>query len=199
MEAASTARRPDHRTRRTLALGAAVLVCAWLGLRAGPAMVLRVRDAREMLDARRALLQRLQGELSGVDALADTAKQLQADVVALAPRILSGTSPAEAANDLVGRVTHAADRSLVKLTGAEPLTDSAAAGGLRRVGVRASFEGDIRGVVGTLRALERDPGALLLDDLRVLSPDPGADASRPEALRVDLTVRGWYQSRGNRL
>lgn len=167
----------------------------WLALRAAPAAVGRIDDASELLASRRALLQRLEQELAGLDAMADTANQLQARVVGLAPRILTGTSPAEAAADLVGRITHATDASSVKLTSAEPVPDSTVAGGLRRVAVRMGFEGDIRGVVGTLRALERDPGALQLDDLSVLSMEPTGEENRPEVLRAELTVRGWHQAK----
>lgn len=183
------------RQRRTFTVAAAVVFGSWLALRAAPAAVSRISDARELLESRRTLLLRLERELAGLDALADTAKQLQARVVALAPRILTGTSPAEAGADLVGRITHAADVGMVKLTSAEPMTDSAVVGGLRRVGVRMGFEGDIRGVVGTLQALERDPGALEFDDLKVLALEPMGEANRPEVLRAELTVHGWHQAK----
>jgi hypothetical protein len=183
------------RTRRPVALGLAVVVGLWLVLRAGPTVVMRVRDARETLESKRALLDRLQAELAGLDALEEAAKQLQVRVVGLAPRILSGTSDAEAASDLVGRITLATDRSMVRLTGTDPLPDSTSAGGLRRISLRVSFEGDARGLVGTLRGLEQDPGALLLDDLRVLALDPAGTDAVSEVLRVELTVRGWHQAR----
>lgn len=185
--------RLTSRSRRTLTIGASVVACAWLGLRGVPTMVTQMRDASDLLESRQELLQRLRGELGGLDALADTTKLLQARVIALAPRILSGGSDIEAAADLAARVSHASDVGAVKLTGVEPTTDSAVAGGLRRVGVRARFEGDIRGTVETLRTLEKDPGALDLDDLRVLALEPTSEESRPEILRVELTVRGWHQ------
>lgn len=183
------------RTSRTVAIGVAVVAGLWLVLRAGPTVVTRVRDARETLDSKRALLDRLQAELAGLDALEETAKQLQVRVVALAPRILSGTSDAGAASDLVGRITLATDRSMVRLTGTVPLPDSTSAGGLRRISLRVSFEGDVRGLVGTLSRLEHDPGALLLDDLRVLALDPAGTDAASEVLRVELTVRGWHHAR----
>jgi hypothetical protein len=172
-----------------------VVLLGGLGLRVVPAAVGRLREARELLDARRTLLDRIRTDLAGLDALGDSTTALRARVVALAPRILSGTSAAEAMNDLVGRVTLATDRGAVKLTGTEPLPDSSRAGVLRRVGLRASFEGDVRGVVGTLRALEQDPGALLLDDLRVLALDPASAETVPELLRVELSVWGWQQAK----
>jgi len=190
-----TTRPLARRGRRAILLGAALVTATWLGLRIVPMVVSRVGAARELLASRQELLYRMQLELGGLDALADTARQLQAQVVALAPRILTGTSSADATADLVARITLVANRSRVKLTGADPVLDSAAAGGLRRVAVRASVEGDIRGVIELLRGLERDPGALLLDDLRVLALEPTSEEHRPEVLRVELAVYGWHQVR----
>lgn len=193
-----SARPRAGRTRRAVVIGATVVATAWLGLRAVPAMTSRVGAASALLQTRRALLYRVTEELTSLDALEDTTTTLRSAVVALAPLILSGPSPAEATADLVGRITHATDRSQVKLTGADPMVDSAMAGGLRRVGVRVTVEGDIRGVIETLRALEADPGALLLDDLRVLALEPTSEEGRPEVLRAELTVRGWHQVKGPR-
>lgn len=181
------------RGRRTIALGAGVVLLCWLGLRVIPAAAGRVRNANEMLETRRALLERLETELAGLEVLADTTKALQARVIGLAPRILSGTGGAEALNNLVGRVTLAKDRGLTKLTRTDPVPDSVVAGRLGRVALRVGFEGDIRAVVGTIRALEDDPAALVLDDLRVMALDPQSGQDVAEVLRVELTVRGWHQ------
>jgi hypothetical protein len=183
------------RNRRTMAFGTGVLLVAWLGLHAIPAAAAWMRDKRDTLEARQALLDRLEAELAGVDALGDTAKVLQARVIGLAPRILSGASTAEAVNDLVGRVRLATNRSRVKLTRTDLLPDSAVAGRLRRVGVRAGFEGDAQGIVATLRALEADPAALVLDDFRILALNPENGENVAEVLRVEFTVRGWCQAK----
>lgn len=184
-----------NRPRRAVLLGVAAVAGGWILLRAVPTAIVWVREAQEALETRRGALERLQSDLAGLDAIGDTTKALQARVVALAPRILSGASAAEAENDLGGRVTLATNRGLVKLTGTVSVPDSAVRGALRRAGVRASFQGDIRGLVATLRGLERDPGALLLDDLRILAANPQEAENVPEVLRVELTVRGWYQAK----
>lgn len=175
-------------------LGAALLG-VWLLLRIGPPAVRAVGEARALLQAQREQLARLRRELAGLTELADSAARVEAKVVALAPRILAGPTGAQAGDDLGGRVALAVRRSQGRLLATEVVADSARAGGLRRAALRLTAEGDGRVVVALLQALEQDAVALGLEDLRVLALDPGHPVTEPERLRLELTVRGWYQAR----
>lgn len=184
--------RPTPRVvlRVTLALAGALLLVRTL-----PPAVAILRAARAALTADRATLAQLQADLDGMDALADTTRQLQARLLALAPALLTGRSAAEAQGDLAGRLTLATDRAGVRLTSTEPVADSLRAGDVARVAVRLRLEGDARGLAATLGALARDPGALSFDALRIVALDPASGDAVAERLRVELVVRGWHQVR----
>jgi len=181
-----------RRTALLLALGAGL---GLLLLRTVPLAVAWGRAARVALEADRVTLARLEADLAGMDALTDTTRALQARLLALAPALLTGGSAAEAQSDLVGRLTLATDRAHVRRTATEPVADSLRAGDLARVSVRLRLEGDARGLAATLAALARDPGALAIDDLRVVALDPASGDGVAERLRVELVVRGWHQLR----
>lgn len=174
-----------------------VVVLGWLCLRVVPQIAGQMRNAHELLTVRSELLARLEEQLADLDRLADSASGLQEQIVALAPAVLAGSGEAEAQHDLMGRIRMAAQHASVKLTNAEAEVDSVVAGSLYRVSVRMRFEGDVAGLVALLRALDVDPAALLLDDLKVVAIDPIGEDGTTEVLRVELTVRGWRHTRGD--
>ena len=177
--------------RPLLFWSATVVVSAWLGLKSVPAAVGTVRASREQLQERLFQLERARRELAAESTLSDTVTALRRRIVDLAPRILSGNTAAEAANDLAGRVNLAVSRANGRLLRADPETDSTTAGLLRRVGMTVAFEGDVRGVADVLRAFAQDPVVLRVSQLRILATDPGGGEQGPEMLRVELVVRGW--------
>ncbi len=185
--------RPTNRRRLVRAVGGlVVLLVAGQTL---PRTVGAVMHSRDLVLEQRQLLARRRADVAALDRLADSARVVQASVLALAPRILAGSSAAEAGDDLAARAALAVTRSAGRLLATEALTDSTVAGGLARAAVRLRFEGDGRVVVGTLRALEREAVVLALEELRLLAVNPGSPATEPEILRVELTLRGWYQVR----
>ena len=180
------------RDRRALLIGGGAVLTAFLLLRALPWTLRSVFAAEVGLRQRAALLARAQADLAEASGLRDSAVALGRALVGLAPKILSGNSPAEAVADLSGRVNLAASRNQAKLERVDPLTDSTVSGRLHRVALRAAFECDIRGLVGVLQALTFGKAALAVRELRVTAVDAGPADKNPEVLRVEMTVAGWH-------
>jgi len=180
------------RDRRALFVGGGVVLAAFLLLRVLPWTLRSALAAEVGLRQRSALLARARADLAEAGGLRDSAVALGQALVGLAPKILSGNSPAEAVADLSGRVNLAASRNQAKLERVDPLTDSAVAGRLHRVALRAAFECDIRGLVGTLQVLTSGKAALAVRELRVTAVDASAADRSPEVLRVEMTVAGWF-------
>jgi len=180
------------RDRRALRIGGAVVCGAVLLLRVVPWGVRRALRAETGLRDRATLLVRARADLADASALRDSAAQLGQALVGLAPKILSGNSAADAVADLSARVNMAVSGHQAKLERVDPLLDSLRAGRLRRVALRAAFECDVRGLAGVLDALEFGKVALSLRALRVTAVDAGSADKIPEALRVEMTVVGWY-------
>jgi hypothetical protein len=180
------------RDRRALVLGGAVVIGGLLVLRVVPWGVRNVLGAETGLRERATLLARARADLAEAAMLRDSAVQLGQALVGLAPKILSGSSAADAMSDLSGRVNLAVASHQAKLERVDPLPDSLRAGRLRRVALRAAFECDLRGLAGVLEALEFGKIALSLRELRVTAVDAGSADRMPEVLRVEMTVAGWY-------
>jgi hypothetical protein len=180
------------RDRRALVLGSVAVAVGVFVLRVLPWTVRSALAAEVGLRERVALLARARADLADASALRDSAVALGQALVGLAPKILSGNSPAEAVADLSGRVNLAASRNQAKLERVDPLTDSTVSGRLHRVVLRAAFECDIRGLVGVLQALTFGKAALMVRELRVTAVDASSADRIPEVLRVDMTVAGWF-------
>ena len=180
------------RDRRALILGGSAVIGAVFVLRVLPWGIRSALAAEAGLQQQAALLARARADLAEASGLRDSAVQLGHALVALAPKILSGNSVAEAVADLSGRVNLAASRNQAKLERADPQADSAVAGRLHRVALGAAFECDIRGLVGMLQALTFGKAALTVRELRVTTVDASSADRSPEVLRVDMTVAGWF-------
>lgn len=180
------------RDRWALQLGVLAVAGAVLVLRAIPWGARRALTAERELAATQELLARTRADLEEEQPLADSVARVTQAVVALAPRILSGRSAAEAVADLSGRVNLAATRHHARLDRTDAAPDSASAGLLARVAVRATLETDVRGLAEFLQTVAQDAAVLSADQLHVVATDPGSADNRPEVLRVEVTVRGWY-------
>ena len=182
--------------RRPVLLGSgAVVILAWVGLRVLPAAASAFLATRGRLLEQVFQLERARRDLSSQASLADTVADLRRRVVSLAPRILAGSTTADAANALAGEVNLAVTRANGRLLREDPEPDSASAGMLRRVGMAVAFEGDITGVAAVLRALAENPVVCTVSRLRVLATDVNGGDQAFETLRVELTVRGWFVPR----
>jgi len=180
------------RDRRALLVGAATVLAAVLASRVAPWGIGRAVAAERDLHERASLLARARADLADAPLLRDSAGVLTRAVVGLAPKLLSGDTPVEALADLSSRLTLAASRNQVKLERTDQLTDSMAAGRLRRVRVRTALESDIRGVMGFLRAIELGDAVLSIEEARIVAADPSSGEQVPEILRVEVTVTGWF-------
>jgi hypothetical protein len=183
------------RDRRALVIGGAVVAAALLALRAVPWGVRELESRRDALAAKRGLLVRVTSDLRDAEWLADSAPQVERQVVALAPRVLSGAREAEAVADLVGQVSRVASEHKLKLVRTVPVPDRERAGPLRRAALRASLEGDTRGTLGMLAALAAGTPVLTVREIRITASDPRSPPPGPEVLQSDLVVRAWYVQR----
>jgi len=180
------------RDRRALLWGGIAIGAAVLGLRVLPWAVRRVTEAHALLRERATLLARTREEMASLPRLRDSAAVLSQALVALAPQVLSGSTPAEAGADLSGWMNLAASRAPAKVERLDPLPDSSGDGRLGRVRMHAALETDIRGLIALIRAIDGGDEVLKLDELHVEAPDPGAQQRGPEILKVEITVSGWY-------
>ena len=180
------------RDRRALLVGGIAIAGAVLGLRVLPWAVRRVSAAHAVLRERATLLARTRDEMASLPKLRDSATVLSQALLALAPQVLSGSTPAEAGADLSGRMNLAASCAPAKVARLDPLPDSSGVGRLGRVRVHAALETDVRGLIALIRAIDGGDEVLKLDELHVESPEPGTVQRGPEILKVEITVSGWY-------
>ena len=180
------------RDRRALLVGGTAIALAVLGLRVLPWAARRVTEAHAVLRERATLLARTREEMAALPRLRDSAAVLSQALIALAPQVLSGSTPTEAGADLSGRMNLAASRAPARIERIDPLPDSSGDGRLGRVRVHASLETDVRGLVALLRAVDAGDEVLKLDELRVQAPEPGSAKRGPEILKIEITVSGWY-------
>jgi type II secretory pathway component PulM len=180
------------RDRRALLVGGIAIAGAVLGLRILPWTVRRMTGAHAVLRERATLLARTREEMASLPELRDSAAVLSHALVALAPQVVSGSTPAEAGADLSGRMNLAAARAPAKVERLDQLPDSSGDGRLGRVRVHAALETDVRGLIALIRAIDAGDEVLKLDELRVEAREPGTMPRGPEVLKVEITVSGWY-------
>jgi hypothetical protein len=168
-----------------------VLAAVFL-LRVLPWGVRRAVAATVTLRERATLLAHARDELAHAPLLRDSAARITQALLGLAPKLLSGTSSAEAGADLSAQLNLFASRNAAKLERLEVLPDSIRAGRLARTRTHLALETDIRGLVGFLHAIAAGDAALVVRELRIVAPDPGSSERVPEILKVEATVEGWY-------
>jgi Type II secretion system (T2SS), protein M subtype b len=181
-----------ERDRRALVFGGLAVAAAVLVLRVLPWSVQRVVGAERDLMQRAARLGYTRAQLEQVGAMEDSVATLTRALGAVAPKLLSGDTPAEAGADLAARLNLIASRQEVNLERQDQRADSGAAGWLRRLVVRLAVESDIRGLTALLRGLAGGDAALSVEQVRIVASDPGAPGTTPEVLKAELTVIGWY-------
>jgi len=185
------------RDRRALMLGSAAVIGAVLVLRVLPWAARALFAAESDLREHATLLARARSELRDAPDLRDSMTTVTQELIGLAPKLLSGSTQADALADLSARLNMAASHHGAKLGRIDQLSDSTAAGRLRQVRVRAALETDVRGLTGVLRAVALGDAALAVEELRVSARDVNSTERAPEVLEVELAVAAWFLKGGS--
>jgi len=155
-----------------------------------PALLTWERGVRDAASRNEEKLGRAKLLLRRAAQVQDSLKSRSARVVALAPALLGGDSPATASATLAGIVSGAAARANVRIGALQLSADTATRGVFTRVSVHGDATGDIAGITAMLSALEGGPTLLAIRELSITQPEPGAPSDHAEALRVELAVVG---------
>lgn len=182
------------RDRRALLWGAVAIGAAVLVLRVLPGALRAARAWHARGETRQAALDRTRRLLADVPSLQDSLGRLLPAVVALAPQLLDGSTPTEVSASLASLVALDARRNALSVVRVDPLPE-AAVGVFTRVAVHAELEGDVRGLVAILQALETGEPVLTVESVSVDAPEGG---SASERLRIEMSVAGYGLPRGKR-
>ena len=182
------------REARVVKVAGAIVIAA-LFIRMIPAVTHRWQRQRLQLRQQAALVARFEREVEFIGGLSELADSVRRQFLALDTAILAGRTGAEADASLSAHLNLAADRAGTLLQQAVPVADSATAGALHRVTARATFAGDTRGIVATLRSLAEDPVSMAVRTVRIVAPDPGSPDGTAETLSLERQVSAWYQER----
>lgn len=180
------------RDRRALRWGIGVVLGAVLLARGVPATWRALHRQQEELEAQRGLLARAETALADLDGLERRASATRAALVALAPRLLTGATEAEAVADLTGRIALAAGRQRTRVVRTDQVGDSAREGRLRRVTVRVQVESDWSGLAGFVQGVLADPAALPIRAVTIRGSEVPAAGAITEVLSGEVEVSGWY-------
>ncbi|MGH7719650.1 MAG: type II secretion system protein GspM [Gemmatimonadaceae bacterium] len=183
------------RERRTLLAGSCAIVVMIALTRGVPAWREAGRDARASALELRAELGRARESVERMTSTRDTLVARRERLTEAHAGVLAAESPATAAAMLASLISEAASASSVRLGAIQIRPDTAGGPHYVRVAVRADATGDVRGILSLISALERGPVLVSIRELSISQPEPGAEADRPETLRVELLVAGLAMRR----
>ncbi len=193
------------RDRRVLALGAAVITAVVVLGRGVPAWVRWARDTHANAAELTAEAARADADLAAWPLIRDSLRARNTRYLALAPVLISGTTPAAASANLAALISAAAARTEVTLGALELSIDTTGMArrspshsasrdsmpsAFARVLVRGDAAGDVRGLVRFIAALEQGPTLLSVEQMSVSQPDPAAPPERMETLHAQFVVAG---------
>lgn len=180
----------SRRDRRTLVVGAAVIVALVAASKALPAW--RGWDAESRAAAAEIVAEVLRAErdIAAVGALRDTLASRNARYIALAERIVPGDGASSAASELATLVSASATEADLSVGTVRILTDTSGSSPFVRVSVRGDLVGDLDGLTLFLADVERGPLLLAVRELTITQPEPAAPDNRPEILRVQFLIEG---------
>jgi hypothetical protein len=180
----------DARDRRTLVGGAltiAVLVAVARGLPALREWTNSRRAAAAAVDDQRRLAERARRVLP---AMEDSLQVRRARFASLDSLLIVASSASVAAAALASLLEDIASDARIKVNAMQMRPDTTSRPGITRVAVRLTGVGDVAGLASFLRAVDGGDRYLAVRELAVSQPEPGAPASKPETLRVDVLVEG---------
>ena len=178
------------REKRALALGGACIVTMFAAARVIPALLAWKRDLRSEAAEGRSSLADARAILGAERAARDSTVLEGQRVIALAPLLLSGDTPASASATLAGIIAGAAAASNVQLGALELRSDSSAPFAFTRVVVKGSANGDIHGLARMLQQLEQGPALLSVEEMSITQPELNAAPDHMEVLHMELVVAG---------
>jgi hypothetical protein len=176
--------------RRALTLGAGVIVTLVVGFRGFPAWRAWRADARAAAAERITQAAQTDAVLAGFESSLDTLERRTARMLAVAPALLTGDTPAEAVSNLAALVADAARAASVRLDAVDIRVDSSKVHVLPRVSIELQATADVVGLAALLRRLEGGPTLLAVRRLSVRPQNPASPPEVPEMLSVRLTVEG---------
>lgn len=183
-------KRISVRERRALALGGACIVTMFAAARGVPALLAWKRDLRSEAAEGRSSLANARAIIGAERGVRDSTVLEGQRVVALAPLLLSGDTPASASATLAGIISGAAAASNVQLGAMELRPDSSARLAFTRVVVKGSANGDVHGLARMLQQLEQGPALLSVEELSITQPELTAAPDHMEVLHMELVVAG---------
>ncbi len=186
------------RDRRAVIWGAVSIATMVVVLRLIPVAFRALTRLRETAVERQATVARAQLLLGERGAVRDSLDHVLRDIVGLVPRLVDGTSQADAQASLSSLVSMAATRHNLKILRLNPVSGGGAddtMGVFVRVQAHGEFEGDVTGAARLLRALETSTTLLTVSSLGITATNPVSRSDRPEILNVELNVSGYYLPR----
>jgi hypothetical protein len=180
----------SDRDRRTLAIGAIVILLLVLFSRGLPAW--RRWDAGTRASAEKMATEAARAEqiVRLLPAALDSLEARKARFITLGSGVLEGGSTAASGAALASLVSGAAARAGVQIGSVQVRPDTASAGTFMRISVRADGTGDLPAITRLLAMLEGAPELLAVRALSITQPAPGGPAEQPEALRLEISVEG---------
>jgi hypothetical protein len=188
--------RISPRERRTMAAALSLVLVAWLATRGIPRAVRGYADLRARTTLTLASAARGREALLSAPAERETLAVQVRQLVALAPRLLSGTNASEAQAELAGLIGGSAALRHVRVIEQEARPDSAVSV-FRRVTLRVSAEGDIGAIAGWMADLEEGVRLIRIRSLEVMASEPASPPTQAERLRAELVIDGWAQRRAD--
>lgn len=155
-----------------------------------PAVLAWKRDMRAEATERRQALTSAREVLASERLVRDSAVARGKRVIALAPLLLSGDTPASASATLEGILSGAAASSNVQLGALELRADSLSRSIFTKIVVKGGANGDIRGLSHMLEQLERGPALLAVEELSITQPELNGAPDHMESLHMELVVDG---------
>lgn len=178
------------RERKTIAIGGACIIAILVVTRGAPALIAWRRDLHSTAEENRSALADARAVLAEDGVVNDWALKNAKRVIALAPLLLSGDTPASASASLEGIISGAAAASNVQLGALELKPDSASRSAFTRILVKGSANGDIRGLSRMLQQIEQGPALIAVDELSITQPELVGAPDHMETLHMELIVCG---------
>ena len=180
----------SRRDRRTLVVGCLIIGVLFSAARGLPTLrAWRTRHTASTNELR-ARLAFVRNARRSLPSMRDSIGARQRRLGTLNAHVVHATTPTTAAASLGSLVERMADAANLKVSSLELRPDTLARGSTTRITVRASGEGDVRGVGSFLATIDHHDEPMVVRELSVSQSDPLAPDDRAEVLHFDIRVEG---------